>query len=130
MFVKWLILGLNDAKHSVKSIDLLGSSLFIVGYAWGRTQVSQWFDVLKDESVAWPIFETSNLLEQVQFILPDTYRKGFYSFYKNGTLQSHYTTSEKLSLFERAFDKSPQLAAKIRQWTAFGDANWWHHQCC
>ncbi|MFS1430995.1 ABC transporter permease subunit, partial [Vibrio splendidus] len=51
------------------------------------------------------------LAEQVQFILPDTYRKGFYSFYKNGTLQSHYTTSEKLSLFERAFDKSPQLAA-------------------
>ncbi len=103
-------LSLNDAKHSVKSIDLLsGAYSMLVTHEDG--QVSQWFDVLKDEKRSLTHIRDFQLAEQVQFILPDTYRKGFYSFYKNGTLQSHYTTSEKLSLFERAFDKSPQLAA-------------------
>ncbi|PMG18505.1 phosphate ABC transporter permease [Vibrio splendidus] len=103
-------LSLNDAKHSVKSIDLLsGAYSLLVTHKDG--QVSQWFDVLKDEKRSLTHIRDFQLAEQVQFILPDTYRKGFYSFYKNGTLQSHYTTSEKLSLFERAFDKSPQLAA-------------------
>ncbi|CAH6967379.1 Phosphate transport system permease protein PstC (TC 3.A.1.7.1) [Vibrio chagasii] len=103
-------LSLNDAKHGVKSIDLLsGAYSLLVTHQDG--QVSQWFDVLKDEKRSLTHIRDFQLAEQVQFILPDTYRKGFYSFYKNGTLQSHYTTSEKLSLFERAFDKSPQLAA-------------------
>lgn len=103
-------LSLNDAKHGVKSIDLLsGAYSLLVTHLDG--QVSQWFDVLKDEKRSLTHIRDFQLAEQVQFILPDTYRKGFYSFYKNGTLQSHYTTSEKLSLFERAFDKSPQLAA-------------------
>ncbi|MEZ9894576.1 phosphate ABC transporter permease, partial [Vibrio lentus] len=103
-------LSLNDAKHSVKSIDLLsGAYSLLVTHEDG--QVSQWFDVLNDEKRSLTHIRDFQLAEQVQFILPDTYRKGFYSFYKNGTLQSHYTTSEKLSLFERAFDKSPQLAA-------------------
>ena len=103
-------LSLNDAKHGVKSIDLLsGAYSLLVTHQDG--QVSQWFDVLKDEKRSLTHIRDFQLAEEVQFILPDTYRKGFYSFYKNGTLQSHYTTSEKLSLFERAFDKSPQLAA-------------------
>ncbi|MFM2641575.1 ABC transporter permease subunit [Vibrio chagasii] len=103
-------LSLNDAKHGVKSIDLLsGAYSLLVTHQDG--QVSQWFDVLKDEKRSLTHIRDFQLAEEVQFILPDTYRKGFYSFYKNGTLQSHYTTSEKLSLFERAFEKSPQLAA-------------------
>ena len=103
-------LSLNDAKHAVKSIDLLsGAYSLLVTHQDG--QVSQWFDVLKDEQRSLTHIRDFQLAEEVQFILPDTYRKGFYSFYKNGTLQSHYTTSEKLSLFERAFDKSPTLAA-------------------
>lgn len=103
-------LSLSDAKHAVKKIDLLsGAYSLLVTHNDG--QVSQWFDVLKDKQRRLTHIRDFQLAEEVQFILPDTYRKGFYSFYKNGTLQSHYTTSEKLSLFERAFDKSPNLAA-------------------
>ena len=103
-------LSLNDEKHAVKKIDLLsGAYSLLVTHNDG--QVSQWFDVLKDKQRSLTHIRDFQLAEEVQFILPDTYRKGFYSFYENGTLQSHYTTSEKLSLFERAFDKSPELAA-------------------
>jgi phosphate transport system permease protein len=103
-------LSLSDEKHAVKTIDLLsGAYSLLVTHNDG--QVSQWFDVLKDKQRSLTHIRDFQLAEEVQFILPDTYRKGFYSFYKNGTLQSHYTTSEKLSLFERAFEKSPELAA-------------------
>lgn len=103
-------LSLNDEKHAVKKIDLLsGAYSLLVTHNDG--QVSQWFDVLKYKERSLTHIRDFQLAEEVQFILPDTYRKGFYSFYENGTLQSHYTTSEKLSLFERAFDKSPELAA-------------------
>ena len=103
-------LSLNDEKHAVKKIDLLsGAYSLLVTHNDG--QVSQWFDVLKDKQRSLTHIRDFQLAEEVQFILPDTYRKGFYSFYENGTLQSHYTTSEKLSLFERAFNKSPKLAA-------------------
>lgn len=103
-------LSLSDEKHAVKKIDLLsGAYSLLVTHNDG--QVSQWFDVLKDKQRSLTHIRDFQLAEEVQFILPDTYRKGFYSFYENGTLQSHYTTSEKLSLFERAFDKSPELAA-------------------
>ena len=103
-------LSLSDEKHAVKKIDLLsGAYSLLVTHNDG--QVSQWFDVLKDKERSLTHIRDFQLAEEVQFILPDTYRKGFYSFYENGTLQSHYTTSEKLSLFERAFDKSPELAA-------------------
>jgi len=105
-----LDLSLGDAQHAVKHIDLLsGAYSLLVSHIDGR--VSQWFDVLKDKQRQLTHIRDFQLASEVQFLLPDTYRKGFYSFYKNGTLQSHYTTSEKLAMFERAFTKSPQLAA-------------------
>ncbi|MBW3697902.1 ABC transporter permease subunit [Vibrio sp. T187] len=103
-------LSLGDPKHAVKHIDLLsGAYSILVSHIDGR--VSQWFDVLSDKQRRLTHIRDFKLASEVQFLLPDTYRKGFYSFYENGTLQSHYTTSEKLSMFERAFTKSPQLAA-------------------
>ncbi|TKF05988.1 ABC transporter permease subunit [Vibrio kanaloae] len=103
-------LSLGDELHSVKSIDLLsGAYSLLVSHFDGR--VSQWFDVLSNEKRSLTHIRDFKLPSEVQFLLPDTYRKGFYSFYQNGTIQSHYTTSEKLSLFEKAYKKSPQLAA-------------------
>ncbi|MGF1753517.1 ABC transporter permease subunit [Vibrio makurazakiensis] len=105
-----LDLSLGDVNHAVKSIDLLsGAYSLLVSHIDGR--ISQWFDVLRDKKRSLTHIRDFQLASEVQFILPDTYRKGFYSFYENGTLQSHYTTSEKLSMFERAFDQSPTLAA-------------------
>ncbi|WP_299686685.1 ABC transporter permease subunit [uncultured Vibrio sp.] len=105
-----LDLSLGDAQHAVKNIDLLsGAYSLLVSHIDGR--VSQWFDVLMNEQRNLTHIRDFKLAAEVQFLLPDTYRKGFYSFYKNGTIKSHYTTSEKLSLFEKAYKKSPQLAA-------------------
>lgn len=97
-------------ETSVVHIDLLaGAYSLLVTHANG--QVSQWFDVLNHEERSLTQIRQFNLASELQFILPDTYRKGFYSFYLNGTVKSHYTTSEKLVIFERAYQEAPQLAA-------------------
>lgn len=100
----------GQAEHSVTNIDLLsGAYSLLVTYRDGL--VSQWFDVLKDGERSLTYIRQFHLASELQFLLPDSYRKGFYSFYINGTVQNHYTTSEKLVMFERAYQQAPQLAA-------------------
>ncbi|MDC5847792.1 ABC transporter permease subunit [Vibrio europaeus] len=97
-------------EHAVTDIDLLpGAYSVLVTHQDGL--VSQWFDVLTDGERYLTHIRQFKLASELQFLLPDTYRKGFYSFYINGTVQSHYTTSEKLVMFERAYTKAPLLAA-------------------
>lgn len=97
-------------QHSVMNIDLLsGAYSLLVTYRDGL--VSQWFDVINEGKRSLTFIRQFNLASELQFLLPDSYRKGFYSFYINGTVQSHYTTSEKLVMFERAYQKAPQIAA-------------------
>lgn len=103
-------LSLGQVKHAVTDIRLLsGAYSLLVSHKDGL--VSQWFDVLQDNQRSLTHIREFKLASELQFLLPDTYRKGFYSFYINGTVQSHYTTSEKLVIFNRAYNKAPTLAA-------------------
>ncbi|WP_159654040.1 ABC transporter permease subunit [Vibrio atypicus] len=103
-------LSLGQEKHAVTDIKLLsGAYSLLVSHKDGL--VSQWFDVLNDGVRSFTHIREFKLASELQFLLPETYRKGFYSFYINGTVQSHYTTSEKLVMFNRAYDKAPSLAA-------------------
>ncbi len=100
----------EQAKSPAVHIDLLaGAYSLLVTHADGK--VTQWFDVLAEEERRLTPIRTFKLASELQFILPDTYRKGFYSFYLNGTVKSHYTTSEKLVIFERAYKQAPLLTA-------------------
>ncbi|TFH91374.1 ABC transporter permease subunit [Vibrio ouci] len=106
------IVDLSQGKpqHAVTDIDLLsGAYSLLVTHKDGL--VSQWFDVLADGQRSLTHIRQFKLASELQFLLPDSYRKGFYSFYINGTVQSHYTTSEKLVIFKRAYQQAPQLAA-------------------
>ncbi|MGR5132862.1 ABC transporter permease subunit [Vibrio alfacsensis] len=100
----------GDKNHSVRTIDLLaGAYSLLVTHNDGR--VSQWFDTLQGERRTLTHIRDFKLASELKYLLPDSHRKGFYSFYTNGTLQSHYTTSEKLVLFERAYQQAPTVAA-------------------
>ncbi|PFG46276.1 phosphate transport system permease protein [Vibrio sp. ES.051] len=100
----------GDKKHSVRTIDLLaGAYSLLVTHNDGS--VSQWFDTLQNEKRTLTQIRDFKLASELKYLLPDSHRKGFYSFYTNGTLQSHYTTSEKLVLFERAYNQAPAMAA-------------------
>lgn len=102
----------GNTEHAVVNIDFLsGAYSLLVTYRDGL--VAQWFDVLNEDKGERSLtyIRQFDLASELQFLLPDSYRKGFYSFYINGTVQSHYTTSEKLVMFERAYQKAPQLAA-------------------
>ncbi|OXX74613.1 MULTISPECIES: ABC transporter permease subunit [unclassified Vibrio] len=110
-FVREVVdLSQGNSDRAVTQINLLsGAYSLLVTHRNGL--VSQWFDVLQNEERQLTQIRKFKLAPQVTLLLPDTYRKGFYSFYPNGTIQSHYTTSEKLVLFERMYNKAPQLAA-------------------
>ncbi|HCH5140638.1 TPA: ABC transporter permease subunit [Vibrio parahaemolyticus] len=100
----------GDKKHSVRTIDLLaGAYSLLVTHNDGR--VSQWFDTLQNDKRTLTHIRDFKLASELKYLLPDSHRKGFYSFYTNGTLQSHYTTSEKLVLFKRAYKQAPAMAA-------------------
>ncbi|EHH1050590.1 ABC transporter permease subunit [Vibrio parahaemolyticus] len=100
----------GDKKHSVRTIDLLaGAYSLLVTHNDGR--VSQWFDTLQNDKRTLTHIRDFKLASELKYLLPDSHRKGFYSFYTNGTLQSHYTTSEKLVLFKRAYKEAPAMAA-------------------
>ncbi|MGR5549860.1 ABC transporter permease subunit [Vibrio sp. DNB22_12_1] len=100
----------GDKNHSVRTLDLLaGAYSLLVTHNDGR--VSQWFDTLQGERRTLTHIRDFKLASELKYLLPDSHRKGFYSFYTNGTLQSHYTTSEKLVLFERAYQQAPTFAA-------------------
>lgn len=100
----------GNAEQTVSGITLLaGAHSLLVTYENGN--VSQWFDVLERGARTLAPIRHFHLAPHIRLLLPDTNRKGFYTFYPNGTLQSHYTTSEKLVLFERVLPQAPRLAA-------------------
>ncbi len=100
----------GDSEHSVRTMDLLsGAYSLLVTHNDGR--VSQWFDTLQDDERTLTQIRDFKLASELKYLLPDSHRKGFYSFYVNGTVQSHYTTSEKLVLFKRAYKQAPAVAA-------------------
>ena len=100
----------GQPQRAVKNINLLsGAYSLLVTHQDGN--VSQWFDVLVSGHRTLTHIRNFQLPSELVLLLPDASRKGFYSFYLNGTIQSFYTTSEELVLFKRLYDKAPQLAA-------------------
>lgn len=103
-------LSLGNRQHAVTAVHLLsGAYSLLVSHQDGL--VTQWFDVLQQGERRLTQIRDFKLASELRFLLPDTYSKGFYSFYHNGTVQSHYTTSEKLVVFSRAYQQVPKLAA-------------------
>ncbi|QIL85986.1 ABC transporter permease subunit [Vibrio sp. HDW18] len=100
----------GDNHHQVAQLYLLSGAFSLLAVHHDGL-VSQWFDVLREGERQLSSIRHFKLASEVRFLLPDTHSKGFYSFYRNGTLQSHNTTSEKLVLFERAYQQAPQLVA-------------------
>ncbi|WP_217543249.1 ABC transporter permease subunit [Vibrio metschnikovii] len=99
----------GQPQRLVTNMTLLsGAYSLLITYENGV--VSQWFDVLHQGQRQLQSIRDFQLAPSIQLLLTDTQRKGFYTFYPNGTLQSHYTTSEKLVLFERVFPRAPTLA--------------------
>ncbi|MBF8999162.1 ABC transporter permease subunit [Vibrio nitrifigilis] len=97
-------------KEKVANIRLLaGAYSLLVRYQ--NDTVSQWFDVLNNGQRSLQEIRQFQLAKQTQFLLPDTYRKGFYSFHRDGTVQDHYTTSHKTVFSKKVFSKAPLLAA-------------------
>lgn len=98
---------INDA-HLMSMLLLPGARSLLTVYSNG--DVIQWFDVLKNGQRKLTHIRDFKLGNDLNFILPNIYSKGFFAFYDNGSVHSYFTTSEKLILFERAYRYVPDLA--------------------
>lgn len=99
--------GEKSAVHSIKL--LAGAYSLLVTYDNGT--ISQWFDVLRNEKRSLTFIRSFKSSKDLNFILPDAYRKGFYAFFNDGVIKSYYTTSDRVLTFNHIYDSSPQLAA-------------------
>lgn len=99
----------NQAK-TVTQINLLSGAHSILVTHQDNT-VSQWFDVLvSGERVLTKIREFP-LSEGNHYVLTDTYRKGFYSFNRDGLMESFYSTSENQVFSGEIYQELPDIVA-------------------
>ncbi len=100
----------GESKHKVEKFYLLSGANSLLLQHQDKL-VSQWFDVLQDGQRHLTHIRDFNLRDKAASLLPDYYRKGFYSFEQGGWLQSHYTTSERINLSQKVFQQAPLMAA-------------------
>ncbi|WP_153447663.1 ABC transporter permease subunit [Vibrio algicola] len=99
----------SPAKHLS---FLAGGKSLLISYQNG--QVSQWFDVLKDQQRTLTHIRDFQLGNVPSVLLPDYFRKGFYSFQADGVIQNFYTTTNKKVLSEPLLAQVPQAAGVSR----------------
>lgn len=100
----------NHQGGSIKNIQLLaGAYSLLVTDSEGN--VSQWFDVLKQQKRSLTYIRSFHIGSKLKYILPDSYRKGFYAFLADGSVRSYYTTSGREATFKQAFSRPPQVIA-------------------
>jgi phosphate transport system permease protein len=100
----------SNSTKAVKQINLLsGAHSVLVTHA--DNTLTQWFDVLiGGERVLTQIREFS-LNDENEFLLTDTFRKGFYSFNENGSMDSFYTTSENELFSGQLYPALPDIVS-------------------
>jgi phosphate transport system permease protein len=98
----------NERKPLALNL-LAGAQSVLITHA--NHSVSQWFDVLKNSERKLTFIREFALEPGLRFILPDIYRKGFYAFYADGTLENIHTTNENRVLSEKVYQHLPELAA-------------------
>lgn len=110
-FVVRELVDLSEAHQGqvVTNIDLLAGAYSLL-VTYNNDQVSQWFDVLKEGERRLQQIRTLQLAKGTRFLLPDTYRKGFYSFHSQGVVQNHFTTSAKTVLTKKIENQTPLIA--------------------
>ncbi|MDV7105335.1 ABC transporter permease subunit [Vibrio sp. TH_r3] len=103
-------LSYGDVNKSVKQIEVLSGAHSILVMHQDNS-VSQWFDVLKSGERIFTKIREFKLKEPSQFVLTDTYRKGFYSFSENGNMESFYSTSENELFSGKIYSELPSIVS-------------------
>ncbi|WP_117235334.1 ABC transporter permease subunit [Vibrio maerlii] len=100
----------RDNEDSIKNIQLLsGAYSLLVTYQ--DNSVGQWFDVVRDGQRSLSFIRDFSLSEPLVDILPDSYRKGFYSFHQDGWVESTFTTNSNNVYSDALFEQAPSMVA-------------------
>lgn len=107
------IIDVSEGKQSHQALDLellAGAHSLLITHQDHR--ISQWFDVMKDGKRVLQRVRDVELADQnVVGVIPEYYRKGFFTLYENGQLDAFYTTSENHLFSSTLTEKTPSIAA-------------------
>ncbi len=94
----------NDAKAIGLKL-LSGAHSLLVEY--DNNQVWQWFDVVKQDARQLTSIRSFDFKAPLDSLLPEHLNKGFITVLTDGTLQSNYTTSERVVLSSTLPNQAP-----------------------
>ncbi|SMS00037.1 ABC transporter permease subunit [Vibrio mangrovi] len=99
----------QSERKVVQMILLPGGDSLLVRHRDG--QVTQWFDVIREEKrQLMPIREFKTGL-RTGMILADAYHQGFFSFHHDGQVRNYQVTNHKQVLSQPVFKQLPELVA-------------------
>jgi len=107
---EWVDLSQGHPEKAVKKINVLSGAHSILVTHQDNT-ISQWFDVLTHGKRVLTKIREFTLSKGNQYLLTDTYRKGFYSFTDDGVLDSFYSTSENQVFSGKIYSGLPDIVA-------------------
>ncbi len=96
-------------KRALSMSLLAGAQSVLIQYT--DNTVAQWFDVLKDRIRTLTFIRDFKLSGTSELLLPEFYRKGFYTFDNEGRIESFYTTSEEKTFSAQLLQEGVQIAA-------------------
>ncbi len=106
---EYLSLSSREGADVAEVRFLAGAYSLLVSYS--DNTVSQWFDVVSESQRNLKQVREFELPNSLSSVLTDSYRKGFYSFHEDGTVESTFTTNSNTVYSEKLFARAPRLTA-------------------
>lgn len=100
----------GKATHYGTKLELLAGANSLMITHQDNT-ISQWFDVISGGERRLKLIRTVTVGENVQAVVPEYYRKGFFTYDDTGVVEAFFTTSESRLFRQQLVEQSPQIVA-------------------
>jgi phosphate transport system permease protein len=98
----------EPSRQVVQSVLLAGSESLMVLNAQGI--ISQWFDVVSHDERHLTHIRDFSVGKKAQYLLPDTFHKGFFIFDVDGGVRNYYAATKKRVFSGQLYREAPELA--------------------
>ncbi len=100
----------GKAEHYGIKLELLAGANSLMITHQDNT-ISQWFDVISGGERRLKLIRTVSVGDNVQAVVPEYYRKGFFTYDDKGVIEAFFTTSESRLFRQQLVEQPPQIVA-------------------
>ncbi len=99
----------KEARCGTRLTLLAGANSLMITHQ--DNTISQWFDVISSGERRLKLIRTITVSDDIQAVVPEYYRKGFFTYDKTGGIEAFFTTSESRLFSEKLVDNTPHMIA-------------------